>query len=54
MQLLKPGDVVAIHEGVTHWHGATKDSWFSHIAITKGTSEWCEEVDDATYNRLSE
>ena len=51
-QLLKPGDVVAIHEGVKHWHGATKDSWFSHIAITKGTSEWCEEVDDATYNLL--
>ena len=25
-QLLKPGDVVAIHEGVKHWHGATKDS----------------------------
>lgn len=24
-QLLKPGDVVAIHEGVKHWHGATKD-----------------------------
>ena len=52
MQLLKPGDVVAIHEDVKHWHGATKDSWFSHIAITKGTSEWCEEVDDATYNLL--
>lgn len=53
-QLLKPGDVVAIHEGVKHWHGATKDSWFSHIAITKGTSEWCEEVDDATHSRLSD
>ena len=37
-QLLKPGDVVAIHEGVKHWHGATKDSWFSHIAIAKLSS----------------
>lgn len=46
--------LVAIHEGVKYWHGATKDSWFSHIAITKGTSEWCEEVDDATYSRLSD
>ena len=38
-QKLHPGDAVAIHEGVKHWHGATKDSWFSHIAITKGSSE---------------
>ncbi|HJD09508.1 MAG TPA: cupin domain-containing protein [Candidatus Ligilactobacillus faecavium] len=52
-QLLKPGDVVAIHEGVKHWHGATKDSWFSHIAITKGESEWCEPVSDEQYNHLS-
>ncbi len=52
-QLLHPGDVVAIHEGVKHWHGATKDSWFSHIAITKGTSEWCEEVSDEEYAQLS-
>lgn len=25
-QKLHPGDAVAIHEGVKHWHGATKDS----------------------------
>lgn len=30
----------------------TKDSWFSHIAITKGTSEWLEKVDDDYYNTL--
>lgn len=51
-QLLKPGDVVAIHEGVKHWHGATKNSWFSHIAITKGTSEWLESVSDEEYAKL--
>lgn len=51
-QLLKLGDVVAIHEGVKHWHGATKDSWFSHIAITKGESEWCESVSDEEYDQL--
>ena len=50
-QLLKPGDVVAIHEGIKHWHGATKDSWFSHIAITKGESEWCEPVSDEEYDQ---
>ncbi|HJA74869.1 MAG TPA: cupin domain-containing protein [Candidatus Limosilactobacillus gallistercoris] len=32
-QLLKPGDVVTIHEGAKHWHGATKDSWFKSIGI---------------------
>ena len=51
-QRLHPGDVVTIHEGVKHWHGATKDSWFAHIAITKGTSEWCEPVDDEAYAKL--
>lgn len=51
-QLLKPGDVVVIHEGVKHWHGATKDSWFSHVAITKGESEWCEPVNDEEYSQL--
>src|SRR5699024_5210637 len=51
-QLLKPGDVVAIHEGVKHWHEATKDSWFSHIAIIKSESEWCEPVSDEEYDQL--
>ena len=42
-QLLHPGDVVTIHPG---------DSWFAHIAITKGTSEWLEPVDDEAYAKL--
>lgn len=53
-QKLHPGDTVAIHEGVKHWHGAAKDSWFSHIAITKGSSEWLEEVSDADYAKLAD
>ncbi|AMV68242.1 Transcriptional regulator (plasmid) [Pediococcus damnosus] len=52
-QLLHPGDVVTIHDGVKHWHGATKDSWFSHVAITTGTSEWLEPVSDVAYDALS-
>lgn len=51
-QLLNPGDVVVIHAGVKHWHGATKDSWFSHVAITKGQSEWLEPVASSDYNAL--
>lgn len=29
---LTPGKVIVIPAGVKHWHGAKKDSWFSHIA----------------------
>ncbi len=52
-QFLKPGDVIATHDGVKHWHGATKDSWFEHIAITAGTPEWLEPVDDQWYENLT-
>ncbi|MDY2835766.1 MAG: cupin domain-containing protein, partial [Candidatus Aphodomonas sp.] len=30
---LTPGVVVTIPANVKHWHGAKKDSWFSHIAV---------------------
>ena len=56
-QELKAGDVVDIPEGVKHWHGAAKDSWFIHIAISvpnEGASaEWLEPVADEEYNRLN-
>lgn len=51
-QFLKAGDVIVTHNGVKHWHGAAKDSWFEHIAITAGKAEWLEPVDDETYNNL--
>ncbi|WP_461225491.1 cupin domain-containing protein [Lacticaseibacillus suihuaensis] len=51
-RLLHVGDVVVTHDGVKHWHGATKDSWFAHLAITAGTPEWLEAVSDADYNAL--
>ena len=51
-QHLKVGEVIVTHGGVKHWHGATKDSWFSHIAITAGKPEWLESVDDETYNKV--
>jgi len=56
-QSLKAGDVVVIPANVKHWHGAKKDSWFSHIAFEapgEGTSnEWCEPVSDADYDALA-
>lgn len=53
---LNPGDVVQIRANVKHWHGAKKDSWFSHIALevpgTETSNEWCEPVTDEEYSRL--
>lgn len=53
---LVPGDCVNIPAGVKHWHGARKDSWFSHLAVEvpgEGTSnEWCEAVSDEEYGKL--
>lgn len=51
-QLLKSGDVVNIPPQVKHWHGATKDSWFVHLALTPGETEWLESVHDEIYNSL--
>ena len=53
---LVPGTVITIPPEVKHWHGAKKDSWFSHIAIEvpgKDTrNEWCEPVSDEEYANL--
>ncbi len=51
-QKLTVGDVVVIKEGVKHWHGAAKNSWFAHVAITAGASEWLEAVSDEEYDQL--
>lgn len=55
-QELHPGDVVNILPGVKHWHGAAKDSTFSHLAVevpAEGASnEWLEAVTDAVYGKL--
>src|SRR3989442_741929 len=38
-QIIVPGDVVHIPSEEKHWHGATPDSAFSHIALTaKGST----------------
>lgn len=50
---LTAGDVIVTYDGIKHWHGAAKDSWFSHLAITAGTPEWLEPVTDELYNTLN-
>lgn len=48
---LKPGVVITIPAEVKHWHGAKKDTWFSHIAMNipgeNCTNEWLEKVNTA-------
>lgn len=53
---LVPGSIVVIPANVKHWHGAKKDSWFSHAAMEipgeNTSTEWCEPVSDEEYNNL--
>lgn len=53
---LTPGKVIVIPAEVKHWHGAKKDSWFSHISTEmpgeECSNEWCEPVTDEEYNKL--
>ncbi len=51
-RLLRSGDTVVTHDGVKHWHGATSDSWFSHLTITAGTPDWLEPVAEQEYDVL--
>lgn len=53
---LKAGDIIEVPANIKHWHGAKKDSWFSHIAIEmtgeNAWNEWLEPVGDAEYDKL--
>ena len=53
---MTPGTVINIPEGVKHWHGAAKDSWFSHLAMEvpgeEAKAEWLEPVDEEQYGKL--
>ena len=52
VQKLNAGDIVNIPANVKHWHGATHDSWFSHISIEvtgeNTSNEWLEPVKNYT------
>ena len=55
---LTSGTVIAIPEGVKHWHGAAADSWMQHLAVHTqeqpgASNEWLEPVSDKQYNCLT-
>lgn len=51
-----PGTVINIPANVKHWHGASADSWFAHLAFgvpgENAQTEWLEPVSDAEYNAI--
>ena len=53
---LNKGTVITIPANVKHWHGAKKNSWFSHLAVEvpgeDTSNEWCEPVTEDEYNKL--
>ncbi|MBP3709657.1 MAG: cupin domain-containing protein [Treponema sp.] len=56
---INEGDVVRVPPEVKHWHGAAKDSWFSHLSISVKSgsggaagTDWLEAVDRSEYDKL--
>ncbi len=53
-KILRKGDVVKCPANVPHWHGASVDTAFTHVAITNrhlGETVWINEVTDAEYEK---
>ena len=54
IQLLHKGNVVQVLPNTEHWHGASPNSEFTHIAINtntqKGIVVWLERVTDEEYS----
>jgi quercetin dioxygenase-like cupin family protein len=57
IRLLNKGDVINIAPDLVHWHGASPDSEFTHIAVNPNTQngvvEWMERVTDEEYYSLN-
>ena len=55
-RVLHPGDIVNIPANVKHWHGASQNSYFQHLAIElpgeDTSNEWLEPVNKEEYERL--
>ncbi len=55
---LKEGKVIIVPPNTEHWHGAKKDSYFSHITFFNPDDDLqniiIEELDDEFYNNLKD
>lgn len=56
-QEILPGTVIHIPANVKHWHGASANSWFAHLAFSvpgeKSSTEWLESVTELEYNSIT-
>ncbi len=54
VQLLRKGDVVKVAPGTEHWHGATPERPFTHVAVvtqdSEGETVWLGPVTDEEYH----
>lgn len=53
-KIVRKGDVIKCLPNVEHWHGASVDSHFSHLAISnndKGSVVWLLPVSDEVYHK---
>jgi len=48
---IRPGDVVWVPPGERHWHGASGETFLTHLAVSLGTTMWAEEVAQADYQQ---
>ena len=46
---IRPGDVVVIDADEEHWHGATPESFMTHLALTEGDTVWGDHLTDDEY-----
>ena len=52
---LHPGDVAIIPPDTVHWHGAARDSLFTHLALLESEGEgttWLQHVSDEDYDAV--
>jgi len=58
IQEIREGDVVWIPPGVKHWHGATRTTSMTHLAIQEQfdgeTVQWMEKVSDDQYQAMEQ
>src|ERR1700753_1310128 len=54
VQVIRAGDIITIDPCEGHWHGATRETVMTHIAIHEmvngSVANWMEEVSDEEYN----
>lgn len=54
LRIIRPGDVIWTPPGEKHWHGATRNTAMTHMAIQEELNgkmvDWLEPVTDEQYN----